>query len=78
MKKTGHRGPYVDVRWSPRQEMALVVATKAHDMVEVHRVLAHPSEEITKEEAQAMDDGPVRVLGSTLAGERETAGDAGG
>ena len=32
----------------------LAVAAKAHDMVEVHRVLAHPSEEITQKTVQAM------------------------
>ena len=33
---------------------ALAVAVKVHDMVEVHRVLAHPSEEITQKTVQAM------------------------
>ena len=30
------------------------MAVKAHDMVEVHRVLAHPSEKITQKTAQTM------------------------
>ena len=32
----------------------LAVAAKAHDMVEIHRVLAHPSEGITQKTVQAM------------------------
>ena len=34
--------------------MALAVAVKAHDMVEVHRMFAQPSEEITHKKVQAM------------------------
>ena len=34
--------------------MTLAVAIKAHDMVELHRVLARPSKEITQKTAQAM------------------------
>ena len=45
---TGQWGSCADVRRSPRQGAALVVAVKAHDMVEVHGVLAHPSEEIRR------------------------------
>ena len=37
--------------------MALVVAVKAHEMVKVHRVLTHPSEEITQKTTQAMGIG---------------------
>ena len=33
----------------------LAVAVKAHGMMEVHRVLAHPSEEITQKTVQAME-----------------------
>ena len=51
---TGQWGPCADVRRSPRQGAALAVATKVHDMVEVHRELAHPSGEITQKTAQAM------------------------
>ena len=47
MEATGHWEPCADVRWSPRQGAALAVTVKAHDMVEVHRVLAHPSKMIT-------------------------------
>ena len=57
-----------------------MVATKAHDMVEVHRVLTHLSEEIAQARGSGIgnrDDGPVGVLQSALAGERETAGTAG-
>ena len=45
---TGQWGPDADVRRSPRQEAALAVAAKARDIVDVHRVLAHPSKEITQ------------------------------
>ena len=38
----------------PKQGAALAVAVKAHDMVEVHHVLAHPSDKITQRTAQAM------------------------
>ena len=48
------RGICTDVRRSPRQGATLAVAVKAHDMVSVHCVLAHPSEEITQGTAQAM------------------------
>ena len=40
---TGQRGANADVRRSPRQGVALAVAVKAHDIMKVHRVLAHPS-----------------------------------
>ena len=36
IKATGQWGPCADVRRSSRQGAALAVATKAHDMVEVH------------------------------------------
>ena len=54
IEATGQWGPCADVRWSPRQGAALAVAVKVHDMVEVHRVLAHPNERITQKTAQAM------------------------
>ena len=34
--------------------MALAATLKAHDMVEVYLVLAHPSEEITQKTVQTM------------------------
>ena len=54
IEATGQWGPCADVRRSPRQGAALAVAAKAHYMMEVHRVLEHPSEEITKKTVQAM------------------------
>ena len=44
---------------SPRKgaALALAVAAKAHDMMEVHRVLAYGSEEITQKTVQAMGIG---------------------
>ena len=51
---TGQWGPCVDARKRPRQGVTLAVAIKAHDMVELHRVLARPSKEITQKTAQAM------------------------
>ena len=52
---TGQWGACVDMRRSPRQGAELTVAAKTHDMVEVHhRVLAHPSEEVTQKTIQAM------------------------
>ena len=54
IEATGQCGPCADVRRSLRQGAAFVVAVKAHAMVEVHRVLAHPSEEITHKTVQAM------------------------
>ena len=56
MKKeaTGRWGPCEDVRGNPRQGVALAVAAKVHDMVEVYRVLVHPSEEITQKTVQAI------------------------
>ena len=48
IQATGQWGPCADVRRSPRQGVELAGAVKAHDMVEVHRVFAHPSGEITK------------------------------
>ena len=52
---TGQWGPCADVRKRPRQGAALAVAMKAHDMVELHRVLARPSKEITQKTTQAME-----------------------
>ena len=54
IETTGQWGPCADVRRSPRQGAAMAVAAKAHDMVKVHRVLAHPSEEIMQKTVQAM------------------------
>ena len=42
------------VRRIPGQGEALAVVAKAYDRVEVHRMLAHPSEEIMQKAAQAM------------------------
>ena len=47
-------GACTDVRRSPRQVVVVAVTVKAHGMVEVHRVLAHPSEEITQKTVQTM------------------------
>ena len=50
----------------PEARAAMAVAVKAHDMVDLHGVLAHPREEITHKTAQAMGSatmgqwGPVR------------------
>ena len=52
---TSQWGPCADVRRSPSHGAALAVASKAHDMVEIHRVLAHPSEEITQKTVQGME-----------------------
>ena len=54
IEETNQWGPCAAVRGIPRQGTALAVVLKAHDMVEVHRELAHPSKEITQETAQAM------------------------
>ena len=54
IEATGQWGPCADVRRSPRQGAVLAVAAKAHDMVKVHRVLAHPSEEITQKTVKVM------------------------
>ena len=51
---TDQWGPCANVRRSPRQGATLAVAVKAHDIAEAHRVLAHPSEEITQKTVQAM------------------------
>ena len=48
IEAAGQWGPCADVRRSPRQGATLAVAAQAHGMVEVHRVLAHPSEEVTQ------------------------------
>ena len=42
------------VRRIPGQGTAVAVAAKTHDMIAVHRMLAHPSEEITRKMAEAM------------------------
>ena len=54
MEATDQWGPCADVRQTPKQGAALAVAAKAHDMMEVHRVLAHRSEEITQKTVQTM------------------------
>ena len=54
IEATGQWRACADVRRSPRQVAALAVAAKAHDMMVVHRVLAHPSEEITQKTVQAV------------------------
>ena len=56
IETVGQWGPCANVRRSPskRAPVAVAVATKARDIVKVHRVLAHPSEEITQKTAQAM------------------------
>ena len=54
IETTGQWGPCADVRRSPRQGAAMAVAAKAHDMVKVHRVLVHPSEQIMQKTVQAM------------------------
>ena len=41
---TGQWGSCADVRWSPRQEAALAVTTKAHYVMKVHHVLAGQEE----------------------------------
>ena len=53
IEATGQWGPCADVRLSLRQGAALAAA-KAHDMVAVHRLLAHPSEEMTQKTVQSM------------------------
>ena len=54
IEATDQWGPCVDMRRSPRQGVALAVVAKAYNMVEVHRVLAHPSAEITQKTVQAI------------------------
>ena len=54
IETTGQWGPCADVRRSPSQGAVLAVAVKARDIVEVHCVLAHPSEKITQKMAQAV------------------------
>ena len=54
VKTSGQWGSCADVRWNPSQGAALAVAAKAHDIVEVHRVAAYLSEEITRKTTQAM------------------------
>ena len=54
METMSQWGPCADMRRSPRQEAVLAVAAKTHDMVEVYRVLAHPSEEMTQKKVQAI------------------------
>ena len=41
-------GAGTNMKWSPNQDAALAVATKTRDIVEVHRMFTHPSEEITQ------------------------------
>ena len=52
IEASGRWGPSADVRRSPSQGPVLAVAAKARDIVEVHRMLAHPSEEITHKTVQ--------------------------
>ena len=52
---TGQWAPCADMKRSPTQEVAVMVAANAHDMFEIHRVLAHPSEKITQKTVQAME-----------------------
>ena len=47
IEATDQSGPCADVRRSPRQGVALAVVAKAYNMVEIHRVLAHPRKEVT-------------------------------
>ena len=54
IEATGQWWPCVDVRRSPRQGVTHSVAAKAHDIVEVQRVLAYPSGKITNNTVQAM------------------------
>ena len=49
---TDQWGSCAGVRRSPSQGAPLAVAAKAREMMEVHRMLAHPSEEITQETAE--------------------------
>ena len=51
---TGQWGSCADVRRSPKQGVALALAAKAHDVVEVHRVLANTSEEIKEKTVRAL------------------------
>ena len=55
IEATDQSGPCADVRRSPRQGVVLAVVAKAYNMVEVHRVLTHPSEEVTQKTVQAME-----------------------
>ena len=51
---TDHGGPCAAVIRGPSQGGALAVAMKVRDTVKIHRMLAHPCEEITQKMAQAM------------------------
>ena len=67
------------MRRSPRRGSALAEAAKTHAMMEVDRVLAHPSVEITKNKRLGngnRDDESVGSLRGALAGESETVGGA--
>ena len=55
IEATGQWRACADVRLGPRQGAALVVAVKSHNIIEVHHVLAHGSEEITQKMVQAME-----------------------
>ena len=46
--------PCADVRWSPSQGAALAVAVKARNVMEVHRVLTHPSREVAQKTVETM------------------------
>ena len=54
IEATGQWGACADVRRGPIQGAVLSVAAKAHDIMEVHRVFAHPSEKIAQKTIQAM------------------------
>ena len=76
---TGQWGTCVDVRRGPSQVAALAVAAKVCDMMEAHRMRAHPSEEITGKNGSGSgnrDSGPAGVLPGALAGESKTVGRA--
>ena len=54
IEAAGQWGPCANVKRSPMQGAVLAVAVKAHDMVEIHHVLAHTSEETTQKTVQTM------------------------
>ena len=55
MEVTGQWRACADVKPGPRQGAAVAVAVKAYNIIEVHCVLAHGSEEITQKMVQAME-----------------------
>ena len=54
IETTGQWMPCADVRWTLTQGAALAVAARARDMIEVHLVLAHQSEEIALKTVETM------------------------